>query len=71
MVITGKNCLTVSGTFVHHKLHYAAHGHTAAEVIYERADADKLFMGLTSFNGELPVLIMHQNILYLTIKNKT
>ena len=31
---------------VQNKLHYAAHGHTAAEVIYERADADKLFMGL-------------------------
>ena len=29
------------------KLHYAAHGHTAAEVIYERADAEKPFMGLT------------------------
>ena len=31
-------------------------GHTAAEVIYERADADKPFMGLTSFLGELPAL---------------
>ncbi len=29
------------------KLHFAAHGHTAAEVIYERADADKPFMGLS------------------------
>ena len=29
------------------------HGHTAAEVIYERADAEKPFMGLTSFAGEL------------------
>ena len=38
------------------KLHYAAHGHTAAEVIYERADAEKPFMGLTSFSGELPAL---------------
>ena len=39
---------------VQNKLHYAAHGHTAAEVIYDRADADKPFMGLTSFKGELP-----------------
>ena len=37
---------------VQNKLHYAAHGHTAAEVIYERADANKPFMGLTSFSGE-------------------
>lgn len=36
---------------VQNKLHFAAHGHTAAEVIYERADAEKPFMGLTSFSG--------------------
>lgn len=41
---------------VQNKLHYAAHGHTAAEIIYERADAEKPFMGLTSFRGELPAL---------------
>ena len=41
---------------VQNKLHYAAHGHTAAEVIYERANAEKPFMGLTSFKGELPAL---------------
>lgn len=41
---------------VQNKLHYAAHGHTAAEVIYERANAEKPFMGLTSFRGELPAL---------------
>ena len=41
---------------VQNKLHYAAHGHTAAEVIYQRADADKPYMGLTSFSGEMPVL---------------
>lgn len=41
---------------VQNKLHYAAHGHTAAEVIYERADAEKPFMGLTAFKGELPAL---------------
>ena len=39
---------------VQNKLHYAAHGHTAAEVIYERVDADKPFMGLTSFSGDFP-----------------
>lgn len=39
---------------VQNKLHYAAHGHTAAEVIYERADADKPFMGLTAFSGDFP-----------------
>lgn len=39
---------------VQNKLHYAAHGHTAAEVIYERADADVPFMGLTTFSGEMP-----------------
>jgi len=41
---------------VQNKLHYAAHGHTAAEVIYDRADAAKPFMGLTTFRGELPCL---------------
>jgi len=41
---------------VQNKLHFAAHGHTAAEVIFERADADKPFMGLTSFLGEIPAL---------------
>jgi hypothetical protein len=39
---------------VQNKLHYAAHGHTAAEVIYERADSDKPFMGLTVFAGKQP-----------------
>lgn len=41
---------------VQNKLHYAAHGHTAAEVIYERANAEMPFMGLTSFSRELPSL---------------
>ncbi len=39
---------------VQNKLHYAAHGHTAAELIFQRVDADKPFMGLTNFAGELP-----------------
>ena len=41
---------------VQNKLHFAAHGHTAPEVIYERADSDKPFMGLTTFSGELPIM---------------
>ena len=36
------------------KLPYAAHGHTAAEVIYERANAEKPFMGLNTFTGDFP-----------------
>ena len=39
---------------VQNKLHYAAHGRTAAEVIAERADAGKPFMGLLSFSGQQP-----------------
>ena len=39
---------------VQNKLHYAAHGHTAAEIIFERADSDKPFMGLTTFTGNQP-----------------
>ena len=39
---------------VQNKLHYAAHGHTAAEVIYERADAEQPFMGLKTFSGSFP-----------------
>lgn len=41
---------------VQNKLHYAAHGHTAAEIIYERADAGQPFMGLKSFSGDFPAL---------------
>ena len=41
---------------VQNKLHYAAHGHTAAEIIYARADADQEFMGLRSFAGKFPVM---------------
>ena len=39
---------------VQNKLHYAAHGHTAAEIIAARADAGKPFMGLLSFRGSYP-----------------
>ena len=41
---------------VQNKLHYAAHGHTAAEVVYQRADAEQPFMGLKSFRGDAPVM---------------
>jgi len=41
---------------VQNKIHYAIHGHTAAEVIYTRADAEKEFMGLTTFKGNQPTL---------------
>jgi len=40
---------------VQNKLHYAAHGHTAAEIIFERADSNKPFMGLTTFSGSQPM----------------
>jgi hypothetical protein len=39
---------------VQNKLHYAAHGHTASEVIYLRVDSDKPFAGLSNFKGEQP-----------------
>ena len=39
---------------VQNKFHYAVHHHTAAEIVYERADANKPFMGLTAFNGAYP-----------------
>ena len=41
---------------VQNKIHYAVHGQTAAETIYNRADAEKEFMGLTSFAGSQPTL---------------
>lgn len=39
---------------VQNKMHYSVHGHTAAEIIYERADAEKDFMGLTLWTGASP-----------------
>ena len=50
---------SVSQTFfqkVQNKIHYAIHGHTAAELIVERADAEKDFMGLLTFKGTQPTL---------------
>ena len=39
---------------VQNKLHYAAHGHTVAELIYKRVDSEKPFMRLTTFSGNQP-----------------
>ena len=39
---------------IQNKMHYSVHGHTAAEIIYERADAEKDFMGLTTWSGAMP-----------------
>ena len=41
---------------VQNKLHYATHRSTASELIYERADSEKPFMGLTTFKGDIPVM---------------
>ncbi|MBO4942777.1 MAG: virulence RhuM family protein [Muribaculaceae bacterium] len=41
---------------VQNKLHFAAHGNTAAEIIFKRANADAPLMGLTSFKGDHPTL---------------
>jgi hypothetical protein len=40
---------------VQNKLHYAVHGHTAAEIMFERVNSDKPFMGLTTFSGSQPM----------------
>ena len=39
---------------IQNKMHYSVHGHSAAEIIYERADAEKDFMGLTTWSGAMP-----------------
>jgi len=41
---------------IQNKMHWAAHGHTAAEIIVERANSNKDFMRLTNFNGDIPTL---------------
>lgn len=41
---------------IQNKMHFAIHHHTASELIYERVDSEKEFMGLTVFQGELPSL---------------
>lgn len=39
---------------IQNKMHWAAHGHTAAEIIYNRVNADKPNLGLTAFKGSKP-----------------
>ena len=39
---------------VQNKMHYATHGHTAAEVIFYRVDSEKDYLGLTNFKGDYP-----------------
>lgn len=41
---------------VQNKMHYAIHQHTASELIVDRVDSEKAFLGLTTFKGELPTL---------------
>lgn len=41
---------------VQNKMHYAIHHNTASELIYNRVDSEKEFMGLTTFKGDLPTL---------------
>jgi len=41
-------------TVVQNKIHWAAHGHTAAEIIHDRADAGKPNMGMTTWSGDKP-----------------
>ena len=48
---------------VQNKMHYAVHGHTAAELIYDRADADKDFMGLMTWTGAFPDAEVAKNYL--------
>ncbi|STP12967.1 DNA binding protein [Helicobacter mustelae] len=51
-----KDSLQVQELFktIQNKLHYSAHGHTASELIYQRADSNKPNMGLTNFKGTMP-----------------
>lgn len=39
---------------VQNKMHYATHGHTAAEIIFTRVDSEKDYLGLTNFKGDYP-----------------
>ena len=40
---------------VQNKLHYAVSGHTASEIVFDRANAELPFMGLTTFKGKRPI----------------
>lgn len=52
-----KDSLQVQELFktIQNKLNYSAHGHTASELIYQRADSNKPNMGLTNFKGTMPI----------------
>ncbi|CAM3606344.1 MULTISPECIES: virulence RhuM family protein [Helicobacter] len=51
-----KDSLQVQELFktIQNKLHYSAHGRTASEIVFQRADSDKINMGLTNFKGTMP-----------------
>ncbi len=51
-----KDSLQVQELFktIQNKLHYSAHGRTASEIVFQRADSDKINMGLTNFKGKMP-----------------
>lgn len=46
----------IKSKIVQNKLHFAAHGYIALEVIYKRADDKEPFIGLKTFKGKIPVL---------------
>ena len=48
---------------VQNKLNFAAHGHTAAEVVYFRVDSEKPFAGLTNFKGTKAEALIAKNYL--------
>ncbi|WP_334093805.1 virulence RhuM family protein [Helicobacter typhlonius] len=51
-----KDSLQVQELFktIQNKLHYSAHGRTASEIVFQRANSDKINMGLTNFKGKMP-----------------
>lgn len=52
-----KDSLQVQELFktIQNKLYYSAHGHTASEIVFQRADSDKINMELTNFKGTMPI----------------
>ena len=53
---------------VKNKMHWAAHGHTAAEIIYQRIDAEKLHLGLTNFKPRLRIRNRWETIFFNKVK---
>ena len=51
-------------------MHFAVHHNTASEVIYNRVDSKKEFMGLTTFKGELPTLKERLKLLKIILQKK-